>query len=64
MAKLKVKAKTKKKVAPKKKGTIEDALEETKKIQERLDKLERDVLSLRGVVRPQTAPPGKKKATK
>jgi hypothetical protein len=64
MAKPKVKAKPKKKAAPKMKVTIEDALEEIKKIHERLDKIEADILTLRGVARPQMAPPVKKKATK
>ncbi len=49
-----MKTKPKKKAAPKKKVALEDVLEEIKKIHQRLDKLEDDVLALRGIVRPQT----------
>ncbi len=64
MAKPKAKVKPKKKAATKKKVTLEDALKEIKKTHERLGTLESDVLSLRGIARPQTAPPEKKKGTK
>lgn len=64
MAKPKVKAKPKKKAATKMRVTIEDALGEIKKIHGMLDKIEGDILTLRGVARPQTAPPEMKKATK
>jgi len=54
-AKPKVKPKPKKKTAPTKKKKVtkvtpEDVLEEVKKIYERLDKIESDILALRGVV--------------
>lgn len=56
MAKPKAKPKPKKKGAPKKKVALEDVIEEIKKINHRLDKMECDILALRGVVRPETVP--------
>jgi hypothetical protein len=57
----KAKAKPKKKRAPKRGVTLEDVLEEIKKIYQRLDKMEDDILVLQGVVRPQTTPLEKKR---
>jgi len=65
----KPKVKPKEKRAPKKKvmpieyHKHEDILEELKKIYERLDKIEGDILVLQGIVQPQATPLEKKEAS-
>ncbi len=56
-AKAKAKAKPKKKSAPKKTVTLEVIFEEMKKIHKKLDDLEREILSMRGVAGSQTSHP-------
>jgi hypothetical protein len=57
MAKPKAKPKAKKQSAPKKKVTLEVIFEDIKRIHKQLDKLEREILAIQGVVRSQTPQP-------
>ena len=54
MARAKAKPKPKKKSAPKKKVTLEVIHEDMKKIHQKLDNLERELLAVRGATRSQT----------
>jgi hypothetical protein len=57
LAKAKAKASPKRKAtSAKKRPKLEDVISEIKKINERLDKVESDILALRGIAQPQTVP--------
>ena len=57
MAKPKAKVRPKEKSAPKEKITLEVIFEDMKKIHEKLDDLEREILAMRGVASPHTPQP-------
>lgn len=56
-ARAKAKPRPKKKLAPKKKVTLEVIFEDMKKIHKKLDGLERDILAMRGVTTSHTPQP-------